>query len=462
MKKVKLRMKEQNYYEVIKNVVEKGGNKNRAALKLNISLRHLNRLITKYKEKGKLAFVHGNRSRKPGNTKDVSFSNEIILLYLNKYQDCNFAHFTYLLSVYENINVSYFYVYTTLMRNGITSPKTRRSTKRKLAKEKLRSKNTIVEENELDLMASHEVALEDSHPRKERSKYVGELLQIDASNHRWFANTKTHLHLAIDDASGIVVGGYFTVQETLEGYYNVFKQILCNYGIPYGFLADNRTIFNYKRAISKTADKDVLTQFSYACKRLGTNLETTSVCQEKGRIERTFGTFQGRLVQELRINGINSIQEANNYLNNVFILEFNRLFALPINNFDSVFETSPTPEEINYTLAVLAVRKIDKGNSLRFNNNYFQPYKDNKLVCFKAHTESLVIKAFDGTLLVSIDDIIYNLRKLERNTKVSLNFDLLVEPFEKPKKKHTPPMSHPWKAESFRRYLKSLEEASSL
>ena len=311
-------------------------------------------------------------------------------------------------------------------------------------------------------MASHEVALEDSHPRKERSKYVGELLQIDASNHRWFANTKTHLHLAIDDASGNVVGGYFTVQETLEGYYNVFKQILCNYGIPYGFLADNRTIFNYKRAISKTVDKDVLTQFSYACKRLGTNLETTSVCQEKGRIERTFGTFQGRLVQELRINGINSIEEANNYLNNIFIPEFNRLFALPVNNFDSVFETSPTAEEINYTLAVLATRSIDKGNSLRFNNDYYQPYKHNKLVCFKAHTECLVIKAFDGSLVVSIDEKIYNLQKLERNTKVSLNFDLKEEPFEKPRKKHVPPMSHPWKAESFRRYLKSLEEASSL
>lgn len=87
MKEVKLRMKEQEKYEVIKEYVDHGGNKNKIALKLSISKRQINRLIIKYKENGKYAFIHGNRSRKPVNALDKSISEDIITLYKNKYQD---------------------------------------------------------------------------------------------------------------------------------------------------------------------------------------------------------------------------------------------------------------------------------------------------------------------------------------------------------------------------------------
>ncbi|MDE5538912.1 MAG: transposase, partial [Bacilli bacterium] len=85
MKEVKLRMKEQEKYEVIKELVDHKGNKNRAAKKLNLSLRQINHLIIIYKEKGKSGFIHGNRSKKPINTLDKSISDNIILLYKNKY-----------------------------------------------------------------------------------------------------------------------------------------------------------------------------------------------------------------------------------------------------------------------------------------------------------------------------------------------------------------------------------------
>ena len=93
MRKVELRMNEQMKYEVIKELVDHKGNKNRASEKLGISARQINRLIVLYKEKGKSAFVHGNRSRKPVSTLDKSISEDIILLYKNKYQDWNFKHF---------------------------------------------------------------------------------------------------------------------------------------------------------------------------------------------------------------------------------------------------------------------------------------------------------------------------------------------------------------------------------
>lgn len=86
MRKVELRMNEKEKYEVIKDLVDHNGNKNRAAKKLGISRRQIDRLIIKYKEKGKSAFVHGNRNKKPVSTLDKSISEDIVLLYKNKYQ----------------------------------------------------------------------------------------------------------------------------------------------------------------------------------------------------------------------------------------------------------------------------------------------------------------------------------------------------------------------------------------
>ena len=200
----------------------------------------------------------------------------------------------------------------------------------------------------------------------------------------------------------------------------------------------------------RTSEKDVLTQYGYACKQLGVELETTSISQAKGLIERTNGTFQGRLVQELRLNNITTIEEANKYLIEVFVPYFNSKFALNYNKFDSVFEKSPSEEEINYTLAVLTPRKIDNGNSIKFQNKYYQPYLNNKLKCFSPKTECLVIKAYDGSLVVSIDEQILELKELSRNESFSKNFEEV--PIVKEKKKYIPPMSHPFKAASFKKY----------
>ena len=197
-------------------------------------------------------------------------------------------------------------------------------------------------------------------------------------------------------------------------------QILSKYGIPYKFFTDNRT-----------NDKDVLTQYSYACKQLGIDLETSSVSQAKGLIERTNGTFQGRLVQELKLENITTIEEANKYLTEVFIPEFNKEFALDYKKFPTVFKTHPSEEKINYTLAVLSSRKIDNGNSIKYKNKYYQPYINNELKCFSPKTEYLVIKAFNGDLLVAIDEQVLELRELSRNERFSNNFDNIVEKVEK-------------------------------
>lgn len=457
MRKVELRMNELKKYEVIKELVDHNGNKNRASKKLGLSRRQIDRLIIKYKEKGKSGFVHGNRSRKPVNALDKSISENIILLYESKYQGWNFYHFKEFLKKDENIDVSYDFIYRTLSDKDILSPKARKKTKRTYAKKKLLKEKKInydMSDEQIDHIISHEIALEDSHPRGEKPKYFGEIIEQDGSIHEWFGGIKTCLHLAIDKATSTIVGAWFDKQETLNGYYHVFHQILTNYGIPYKFLTDNRTVFNYisLNPNKRTSDKDVLTQYGYACKQLGIDLETTSVSQAKGLIERTNGTLQGRLVDELKLYGITTIDKANEYLLNVFVPNFNQQFAMNYKKFESVFETSPSEERIKYTLAILTPRKIDNGNSIKYQNKYYQPYKNNELKCFTPKTECLVIKAYNGELLVSIDEQVLELRELVRNEELSKNFDEVVE--QKEKKKYIPPMSHPWKLASFKKQLK--------
>ena len=153
----------------------------------------------------------------------------------------------------------------------------------------------------------------------------------------------------------------------------------------------------------------------------------------------------------MRLNNITTIDEANKYLTEIFVPSFNEEFALDYKKFPTVFETSPSLEKINYTLAVLTPRKIDNGNSIKFNKEYYQPYLNNELKCFLPKTECLVIKAFNGDLLVTIDEKVYELRKLQRNTSSSKEFDEIVQ--VKEKKKYIPPMTHPWKLASFKKQL---------
>lgn len=110
-------------------------------------------------------------------------------------------------------------------------------------------------DEQINTIVSHEIALKDSHPRGEKPKYFGEIIEMDGSIHLWFGEKKTCLHLAIDKATSTIVGAWFDYQETLNGYYHTLYQISTNYGITYKFLTDNRTVFNY---MLLNADKRVL------------------------------------------------------------------------------------------------------------------------------------------------------------------------------------------------------------
>lgn len=258
-------MDENHKYEIIKKLVDSNGNKKTAALKIGCSDRHINRLIKGYNEKGKAFFVHGNRGRQPAITLPTDTKQLILDLYRTKYYDCNLTHYSELLAENENIKVSVSTISSILRKEYILSPKANRATKKAVKKELKALQSKTKSKKKVAIIQSSILDLEDSHPRRPRCAYFGEMLQMDASLHPWFGEAKSQLHIAVDDATGQIVGAYFDEQETLNGYYHVFHQVLSTYGIPYQFFTDNRTVFEYKKKHQKDVEKDTFTQFG--CKR---------------------------------------------------------------------------------------------------------------------------------------------------------------------------------------------------
>lgn len=450
-------MEEQKKYDVIKKLVETQGNKNRAAIALGITRRQINRLLIAYKNKGKAAFVHGNRGRKPSITIPEDIRNTVVDLYRTKYYEANFVHFTELLRRNEGISLSVSSVTSFLEAESILSPRVTKAKKKRIRKELEQKKAAAKTRREADELQANIVAVENAHPRRPRCACFGEIEQMDASSYEWFGAEKTTLHIAVDDATGTITGAYFDRQETLKGYYNVYAQILRRYGIPYKFLTDRRTVFTYRKKNASEIGEDVCTQFAYACKQFGTHIEYSSVPQAKGRVERMFETLQSRLPVELRLAGITDIGAANEFLDS-YIDEFNARFALPSDSIRSVFETQPLEETINIMLAILTQRTVDSGHCIQFNNHYYRMLNSRGIQEYYAKgTKVMVIQAFDGSLFCAVNDkTIYALDEVPKHETKSRELDQDYQKPE-PKKRHIPPMNHPWRRQAFWKFVKSQE-----
>jgi transposase len=453
MRKVILNMNENEKYLTIKKLVDTNGNKKRTAMHLGCSERHINRMIIGYKDKGKAYFIHGNRGRTPAHTISSETKQTILDLYRSKYFDSNFAHCVELLEKHNSISISVSSLRSILEKEYILSPRATRAKKKRVKQTLKHLKACTKSKKKLAVIESNIVAIEDAHSRRPRCAYFGEMLQMDASLHNWFGNEKSQLHIGVDDATGTIAGAYFDTQETLNGYYHVFHQVLTDYGIPYMFFTDNRTVFEYKQKNAPSIEEDTYTQFAYACKQLGVQIRTSSVAQAKGRVERMFQTLQSRLPVELRLAGINTLSEANVFLNS-YIKEYNAKFALEANLIKSVFEKQPDFETINLTLAVLSERTVDNGHCIKFKKTYFKTIDENGLqVHYYKGTKGMVIEAFDGKKFFCVEDKIYALKEVPKQEVQSKNFDFTTSK-ETPVKQKIPAMNHPWRRQEFWRFVK--------
>jgi hypothetical protein len=440
MRRIELTMKEERKFKIISNLINNDGCKALAARELNISIRHLNRLITLYKQNGKIAFAHASRGKTIPNSKGKLLKPIVIDLYKTKYESFNYLHFTEKLLELEGIEVSYAFVYNTLTEAFIMSPSIHRKTKRVITKLRVASENKTATPEVIDKKVDFELSLDEAHPRVKKSDRFLHSVQMDASSYRWFGDSKTTLHLAVDNCTGMVVGAFFDYEETLHGYYKILESILLNIGIPHGFLTDNRSTFAYSNEHSKRREITSMTKFSEACDNLGINLETTSIPQAKGQIERLNRTFQDRLTNELKlVANITNLEEANEFLLS-YLPRYNKDHASQINYTTSAAGKKLSREAINKALSFKSSRVVDCGCSIRYNNGYYQVYKDDKLLIIKKNTKCNVIQYYDKTLAVEIYDEIYELRELVGYVRPK------QEKVKKPPKYkgHKPSPNHPW------------------
>ncbi len=373
-----------------------------ASVLLGVSERHIYRLR---KEKN----IDSNEKEKklPFNKTDQATIEKIVTLYKTEYRTFSYIHFHEKLIEKEKINVNLKTVERILKNNNLVSPLARKKTKKKI-KEILQSINqTTTQDNEQNLQENDNIIFDsrEIHNRHRHIENFGALLQMDARKDFYINGKKWTLHLAIDVASGMFVGAYFDVEETLLGYQHVLHQIVTKYGIPKCILTDNRTVFEYIRKGSNQESKNTLIQFKYSCLQLGIKLNTTSVATYKSIIERANGTFGRRLPQELLINNIKNIEEANNFLDN-FLNEMNKKFA---HNYKgkNVFKKSPSIEILNNCIGTITRRTFDKAACLRFQNKYYYATIQNKIVAFVQGTKALLINTFDGRKIIVVDSISY-------------------------------------------------------
>jgi hypothetical protein len=181
------------------------------------------------------------------------------------------------------------------------------------------------------------------------------------------------LHGAIDDATGQIVSLYMTKNESLHGYFEMFKRMANGYGIPVSIYADRHTIFQSPNTAKAEIDKNVKvndTQLGRCLKNLGVTLIAARSPQAKGRVERLWETLQGRLPSEFAANGIATIDKANSFLEN-YVYDFNARFAVEPEETQNAFRCMDGID-VDHAFCIREERVVDAGGVFSFKRKTFK------------------------------------------------------------------------------------------
>lgn len=371
--KVTLNKREQERLMIL-NKVEKGIMTGiEAAEVMELSLRHARRLLAAYRKEGSAALAHGNRGRKPHNALDDAVKRRIVELAQSTYAGCNTQHFTELLAEREELSVSRSSVRQVLLEVGIRSPRKRRAPKHR--------------------------------SRRERYPQEGMLLQTDGSPHDWLQGRGPWLSLvgAIDDATGKVPYALFREQEDAQGYFLLLRQIVSDYGIPLALYHDRHGIFERSKNVPDSVEeqlegKRATTQFGRLMEELCIASISALSPQAKGRIERLWGTFQDRLVSELRLAGATTVNEANEVLK-AFLPRYNRRFAVPALQPGSAYRKPEDGFNPGTVFCFKYQRIVSSDNVVRFAGQRLQILPSNGRLSY-THARVEVHERLDGSLAV--------------------------------------------------------------
>ena len=222
---------------------------------------------------------------------------EVLRLYREKYFDFNVRHFHEKLGSQHGIELSYTWIKLALQTAGLVARRTKRGR---------------------------------HHRRRERRPLPGMMLHIDGSKHAWLGSEQGHQDLItlMDDATSRVYYAQLVEEESTASVMTALREVVRKRGVFCSLYSDRASHFVFTPTAGERPDRSVKTQVGRALEQLGIELIPANSPQARGRCERLYGTFQGRLPQELRLRGISSMEAANQFLREAYVAEHNRLFAV--------------------------------------------------------------------------------------------------------------------------------------
>jgi transposase len=269
----------------------------------------------------------------------VATVEKVLGLYQETYYDLNIRHFHEKLRDEHGIELSYTWVQQALQGAGLVAKRHKRGPHRR---------------------------------RRPRRPMPGMLLHIDGSKHRWLNDDHWYDFIVIlDDATSEIYYAQLVEEESTRTVMAGLREVIEKQGVFCALYSDRGSHFFVTVKEGERVDKHRLTQVGRAMKELGVQMIAAYSPQARGRSERSFGTWQGRLPQELRLAGITSVGGANAFLREVYITEFNSKFTVPAGEKGTAFRrTSRT--DLNWIFTVQTERVVDKDNTVAIGNRSWQ------------------------------------------------------------------------------------------
>lgn len=350
---------------------------------LGITVRHLRRLKKRYKRFGAVGLAHRSRGKPSNREIDREKKARVIDIVKKKYPDFGPTLAHEKLSEKEEIDFSVETLRSEMIKEGIWEVRQRKRA--------------------------------NIHQLRERRSQEGELVQVDGSPHKWFEDRagKCDLLVYIDDATGKLLWLEFAKSETTEAYFKSMEKYLQVHGRPLSFYVDKHSVFrvNTTKVESASVDDDNgLTQFGRAMRELDIELIHANTAQAKGRVERANQTLQDRLVKEMRLRGISSIEEANKFLPE-YIEKFNKKFSVEPKSGRNAHRPLQKGTNLKEVLCIKEERVVSKNLEVRYKNKTYQLEVDKGYEYTLRRVRVEVIEKMNGEIT-----IVYRNKRLSYST----------------------------------------------
>ncbi len=400
-------VKEIERIKVLAQVVDKKISQALAAKKLRISERQFRRILKIFKLQGEKGIISKKRAKMSNHFIEKSIKSKALTIVAENYPDFGPTLANEYLKKNHQIYVSKETLRIWMIKAHLWIP---------------RSSNTK------------------KHPLRERKKCFGELIQIDGSHHYWFEDRGEPcvLMVFIDDATSTITSLHFSENESLKSYYQTLEKHLKKYGIPLGFYGDKCSILT-----PRTPKENSNTQFQKALEELGCELILANSPQAKGRVERANRILQDRLVKELRLKGISSIEEGNKFLEG-YRKHYNQLFSKKPSEQRDVHR----PLDgicINQVLCTREIRTLSKDNVLQHQNTFYQISSQDKKVHLFKGAKIEIRKTLKGEIIAMFKNHIVEMKALNEVKTLVLDEKEIKE--WKSRRTYIPPITHPFKRE---------------